>query len=188
MDLAKALEAVLFVAAEPAPLDRLRAVLGCEDSELEAAVRALADDLGPRGIRLQRGADGVQLVSAPEEARPIEKFLGIQASGKLSSAALETLAIVAYRQPVHRLQVEEIRGVSCERVLRSLIAQGLIQEVGRSPGIGRPVLYGTTTEFLQRFGLASLDDLPALDTLASDEGVSVVKSSPWTPTDQIRGV
>ena len=171
MDLARVLEAVLFVAAEPAPLDRLQTVLGCEASELEGAMQSLAEDLGPRGIRLQRGADGIQLVSAPEHAQPIEKFLGIQASGKLSSAALETLAIVAYRQPVHRLQVEEIRGVSCERVLRSLIAQGLIQEVGRSPGIGRPVLYGTTTEFLQRFGLSSLDDLPGLEAMASDESV-----------------
>lgn len=170
-DLTRALEAVLFVAAEPAPLDRLRAALGCDAADLDAAVLALAEDLSSRGIRLQRDGDGVQLVSAPEEARPIEKLLGIQASGKLSSAALETLAIVAYRQPVHRLQIEEIRGVSCERVLRSLIAQGLIQEVGRASSIGRPVLYGTTTEFLQRFGLESLDGLPPLEAVATEENV-----------------
>ncbi len=161
-DLVRALEAVLFVAAEPAPLERLRAALDCQPPELEAAVDALADDLRERGIRLQRGADGIQLVSAPEHANQVEKFLGVQASSRLSAAALETLAVVAYRQPVYRLQIEEIRGVSCERVLRSLIAQGLIEEVGRGPGVGRPVLYGTTAEFLLRFGLDSLDGLPPL--------------------------
>jgi segregation and condensation protein B len=162
-NLPAALESLLFVAAEPAPLDRLRSALDCTGAELNAALDALEEALRGRGIRLQRGADGVQLVSAPEYAQPIEKFLGIQLSGKLSAAALETLAIVAYRQPIHRLQIEEIRGVNCERVLRSLIAQGLIQEVGRASGIGRPVLYGTTDDFLQRFGVGSLGELPTLD-------------------------
>lgn len=161
-DLALALESVLFVAAEPAPLDRLRSALGCSAAEIEGALATLAESLGGRGIRLQRSGEGVQLVSAPEYAAAVEKFLGIQSSGKLSAAALETLAIVAYRQPVHRLQIEEIRGVSSERVLRSLIAQGLIQEVGRASGVGRPVLYGTTDEFLQRFGLGSIEELPTL--------------------------
>ncbi|MGH2461347.1 MAG: SMC-Scp complex subunit ScpB [Chloroflexota bacterium] len=163
-DLTRALEAVLFVSAEPAPLDRLRAALDCEVPDLEQAARALAEELASRGLRLQRSAEGLQLVSAPDDARQVEKFLRIQTSGKLSSAALETLAIVAYRQPVHRLQIEEIRGVSCERALRSLIAQELVQEVGRATGIGRPVLYGTTTEFLQRFGLESLASLPPLES------------------------
>lgn len=162
-DLVAALEALLFVSAEPVALDRLRAALECSAPDLEEALCELDRHLSGRGIRLQRDSDGIQLVSAPEYAPRIATFLGIQASGKLSPAALETLAIIAYRQPVHRLQIEEIRGVSCERVLRSLIAQGLIQEVGRAPSVGRPVLYGTTGEFLQRFGLASLSELPSLE-------------------------
>jgi segregation and condensation protein B len=156
------LESLLFVAAEPAPLERLRAALGCSVEEVEAAVAALTEQLADRGIRVQRSADGVHLVSAPEHAHSVEQFLGLQAASKPSSAALETLAIVAYRQPVTRSQIDEIRGVSSERVVRSLVAQGLIQEVGRATTLGRPVLYATTGEFLQRFGLTSLDDLPPL--------------------------
>jgi len=167
-DLPAALESLLFVAAEPAPLDRLRVALGCSDDELEAALDALAEHLRDRGLRLQRGSEGVQLVSAPESAQQIETFLGIQPSGKLSTAALETLALVAYRQPVHRIQIEEIRGVNSERVLRSLLAQGLIQELGRAPGVGRPFLYGTTDEFLQRFGLGALTDLPTIDGMGEE--------------------
>ncbi len=169
-DLVAVLESVLFVAAEPVPVDRLRAALGCSADECEQALAALAATLQGRGIRLQRGAEGAQLVSAPEYAPQVEKLLGIQSAGKLSAAALETLAIIAYRQPIHRLQIEEIRGVNSERVLRSLIAQGLIQEVGRASGVGRPVLYGTTDELLQRFGLGSLDDLPPLDEIEQGDG------------------
>lgn len=161
-DLAAALESVLFVSTEPVPPDRLCEVLGCSEAEFEAATEDLAEKLRGRGIRLQRSVAGLQLVSAPEFALQVEKLLGSQPTGKLSAAALETLAIVAYRQPIHRARIEEIRGVNSERVVRSLIAQGLIEEVGRASGVGRPVLYGTTLEFLQRFGLESLSDLPGL--------------------------
>jgi len=166
-ELIPVLESVLFVAADPVPFERLRSALGCSGSELADALAALGDQLQMRGIRLQRDAEGAQLVSAPEHAATVERFLGIQASGKLSGAAMETLAIVGYRQPVSRLQIEEIRGVNSDRALRSLLSQGLIQEVGRAPGVGRPVLYGTTIEFLQRFGLESIAQLPELE-LASD--------------------
>ncbi len=169
-DLVAALESVLFVAAEPVPIDRLCSALGCSADECEEALSALAETLQGRGIRLQRGSEGAQLVSAPEYAPQVEKLLGIQSTSKLSAAALETLAIIAYRQPIHRLQIEEIRGVSCERVLRSLIAQGLIQEIGRASGVGRPVLYGTTDELLQRFGLGSLADLPPLEEIEENDG------------------
>jgi segregation and condensation protein B len=162
-DLTSALESLLFVSAEPVPLDRLRVALGCSAEELNEAVERLAALLQGRGVRVQTSAEGVQLVSAPEHAAVVEKFLGIQAAQRPSAAALETLAIVAYRQPISRPQIEEIRGVSSERAIRSLLALGLVQEVGRAPGLGRPVLYGTTPEFLQRFGLASLDELPVLE-------------------------
>lgn len=169
-DLTTAIESLLFVAPEPIPLDRLRATLGCTEAELEGALLTLEERLLGRGIRLQRSTEGVQLVSAPECAPLVEKFLGIQSSARLSAAALETLAIIAYRQPVHRLQIEEIRGVNSERVLRSLLAQGLIEEVGRAPGVGRPVLYGTTEAFLQRFGLTSCAQLPPLQEPADPSG------------------
>ena len=171
-ELVPVLESVLFVAADPVPLERLRSTLGCSDSELSETLEALAEQLRTRGIRLQRGAEGAQLVSAPENAATVEKFLGIQASGKLSGAAMETLAIVGYRQPVSRLQIEEIRGVNSDRALRSLLSQGLIQEVGRAPGVGRPVLYGTTLEFLQRFGLESTAQLPELELASAGQALS----------------
>lgn len=158
--LTAALEAVLFVSGEAAPLDRLRQSLGCTDDDLTHAMDDLEQSLSGRGIRLQRGRDGIQLVTAPEYSNAVERFLGIQSTSKPSSAAMETLAIVAYRQPVSRIQIEEVRGVNCERVLRGLVSQGLVQEVGRSSTLGRPVLYGTTDDFLQRFGLGSLADLP----------------------------
>jgi len=171
-----ALESILFVAADPVPIDRLRSALGCSASELEAMLNTLRQQLGGRGIRLQRSGDLVQLVTAPESAGSIEKFLGIQASSRPSAAALEVLAIVAYRQPVSRVQIDEVRGVSSERTLRSLLAQGMIQEVGRGSGIGRPVLYGTTEEFLHRFGLAGIAELPRID----GEAASSVPGMPET--------
>jgi segregation and condensation protein B len=161
--LASAIEALLLVSGEPVALDRLRHTLGCTVEELERGVAVLAGVLENRGARLSRGGDGIQLVTAPENADVVERFLRIQATSKPSAAALETLAIIAYRQPVNRGQIEEIRGVNCERVLRALVSQGLVEEVGRSPTLGRPVLYGTTDEFLQRFGLASLAKLPPLN-------------------------
>jgi segregation and condensation protein B len=162
-ELAPALEALLLISGEPASTERLRSALGCDDASLNRALDDLGDQLRTRGIRLQRGRDGFSLVSAPEFAGPVERFLGISVAGRPSAATLETLAIVAYRQPASRSQVEEIRGVNSERILRSLVAQGLLEEVGRGAGLGRPVLYGTTEEFLHRFGLESVAMLPPVD-------------------------
>jgi segregation and condensation protein B len=106
------------------------------------------------------------MVTAPDCASYVERFLGLQFSGKLSTAALETLAIVAYRQPITRAQVEEIRGVNCEGVLRNLVARGLVEELGRLDRAGRPILYGTTFEFLQYFGLSDLTELPQVEEVA----------------------
>jgi segregation and condensation protein B len=167
-ELAGAVEAVLFVSGEPAPVDRVRQSLSCTSEELDRALDDLTGILANRGLRLQRGQDGLQLVSAPEFSAPVERFLGIQSTSKPSAAALETLAIVAYRQPVSRAQIEEVRGVNCERVLRALVAQGLVQDVGRSSALGRPVLYGTTDEFLQRFGLAAIENMPELPDEATE--------------------
>ena len=114
-------------------------------------------------MRLQRSGNRVQLVTAPELAPSVERFLGLEARARLSRAALETLAIIAYRQPITRPKIESIRGVGSDSVLRTLLSVGLIEEVGRAPTVGRPILYSTTFEFLQHFGLRSLEELPALD-------------------------
>jgi segregation and condensation protein B len=156
------LESLLFVSAEPVELARLEQALGLGRDELESALARLSDGCQSRGVRVQRLDETVQLVSAPESATVIERFLGVQVKTRLSPAALETLAIIAYRQPVTRTQIELLRGVNCERALTTLLARGLVAETGRAETVGRPVLFGTTLEFLEYFGLASLSELPPL--------------------------
>lgn len=161
------LEALLFVAPVPVTSAQLALALDRPVSEIEAGLRELEERFsGPQhseqGLRLQRHHGRFQLTSAPQAAPFIERLLGLEASSRLSRAALETLAIVMYRQPATRPQVDAIRGVNSDAVLKSLLSKGLIQEIGRSEGPGRPILYGTTAEFLQYFGLNSLSDLPPL--------------------------
>ncbi len=156
------LESLLFVAGRPLEIAELRRLLVVDETRLRGAVVRLADlcDREGRGIRVQRLADTVQLVSAPENARFVAALLGLPTQVKLTTAALETLAVVAYRQPITRSQIEFIRGVNSDRALASLAQYGLVSEVGRAATVGRPVLFGTTPEFLQQFGLGSLDSLP----------------------------
>lgn len=158
------LESLLFIAPLPTPVARLSQALGVTSEATEAALDTLARGYlaDRRGVRLLRKGDRVHLTSAPEAAPYIERFLGLDLSSKLSAAALETLAVIAYRQPLTRADIEAIRGVSCEGVLRTLIARELAEPVGRLEQAGRPFLYGTTLQFLQYFGLDSLDSLPAL--------------------------
>ncbi len=164
------LEALLFVAAEPtAPADLARA-LGLTPEEVETALGQLADfyQQQGRGLRLQRFNGKVQLVTAPGAASSIERFLDLDSTSRLSSPALETLAVIAYRQPVTRAQIESVRGVDCAGVLRSLLQRGLVAEVGRVDGPGRPILYGVTEHFMQHFGLTALDELPPLEEDEAD--------------------
>ncbi|NOX61415.1 MAG: SMC-Scp complex subunit ScpB [Chloroflexi bacterium] len=156
-------ESLLFVASEPAAIRRLAQALDVTPRRVEKALDRLEQELHRRGIRLQRHNDAVQLVTAPEASDVIETYLGLDLTTRLSRAALETLAIIAYRQPITRPQLEAIRGVSCDGVLRTLLNRGLVEEVGRLEQAGRPILYGTTFAFLQYFGLASLDELPPLE-------------------------
>jgi segregation and condensation protein B len=162
-------ESLLFVADEPVTAARLAAALGVEVTEVDAALAELGQRLHGRGVRLQQKGDRVQLATMPEAAAAIERFLGLEVSPRLSPAALETLAMVAYRQPITRTQLEAVRGVNCDGVLRTLLSRGLIEEQGRLEAVGRPILYGTTFEFLQYFGLAQLDQLPALPAEAAVE-------------------
>jgi len=164
------IESLLYVAGRPLELAELRRLLLISETQVRGAVAALADEcerLG-RGIRVQRMGDTVQLVSAPENARFVAGLLGLPTQVKLTTAALETLAVVAYRQPITRSQIEFIRGVNSDRALASLAQHGLVQEVGRAATVGRPTLFGTTPEFLQQFGLTSLDALPRPNTPEAD--------------------
>jgi segregation and condensation protein B len=165
-DLLAKLEALLFVAPGAVSTPQLAAALEISIADVQHALSELEEDYKQnpnlRGIRIQRHMGRVQLTSAPDAAPWIERFLGLEATSRLSRAGLEALAIVAYQQPVTRPQIDAIRGVNSDAVLKSLLSKGLIQEVGRAEAPGRPILYSTTPEFLQYFGLNSLEELPPL--------------------------
>ncbi len=159
-----ALEALLFVAPGSVTVNQLSEVLGVRMIEIEEALKGLAARYEQNGgLRVQWHNGRVQLTTAPEIASIIERFLGLEAMAHLSRAAQEALAIIAYRQPITRPGIDAIRGVNSDGVLKSLLNKGLVQEVGRAEGPGRPILYGSTAEFLQHFGLSSLSELPPYD-------------------------
>jgi segregation and condensation protein B len=162
-NLEKIIEGLLFVASEPVTVNHLASAIDCTPGQVEAALQSWQENSANRGMQLQRFGNKVQLVSAPELTEIVERFLGLTATAKLSTPALETLAIVAYRQPITRPQIEAIRGVNSDGVLRTLVSKGLVEEVGRLDSVGQPVLFGTTFEFLRYFGIANLDALPELD-------------------------
>ena len=163
LDIPSALETLLFVSAEPVTSFQLATTLEISVSAVEQGLNQLDGELQRRGLRLQRHGGRVQLTTAPEMAEMVERFLGLEATSRLSRAALETLAIVAYQQPITRPYIEGVRGVSSDGVMKSLLGKGLIQEMGRAEGPGRPILYGTAPDFLQYFGLNSLTELPPLN-------------------------
>jgi segregation and condensation protein B len=165
---AAAIESILFVSGRPLEFSELRKLLDIDDTALSEGLNVLAEQLDSqeRGIRLQRLGTHVQLVTAPENARYIAALLGLPMTAKLTNAALETLSVIGYRQPITRAQIEAVRGVNSDRALLSLIQHGLVAEIGRAQTVGRPALFATTPEFLQQFGLTSLDQLPQPDTLA----------------------
>jgi segregation and condensation protein B len=167
-----ALESLLFVAQEPVELSILARSLHLKDSEVEAALDSLAEDCRQRGVRIQRSGDLVQMATAPEAARYVENFLNMDHHQRLSTAGLETLAIVAYRQPVTRAGIEAIRGVNSDGAVATLLARDLIEEVGRAHVPGRPALFGTTVRFLEHFGLEKPSDLPPLPDASGESGES----------------
>jgi segregation and condensation protein B len=165
-ELARALEAILFSSNRALRVRELQQATETSAAEVRAALEELQDSLSGRGLMLQRHGDQVQLVTRPDVAAYVRRALRPEVTGRLSPAAYETLAIVAYQQPVTRTRIEEIRGVSCESVLANLELRNLVTEVGRGSGPGQPKLYGTTMRFLQVLGLASLNDLPAPEATA----------------------
>lgn len=154
-----AIEAVLFVAEKPVTAGELTRATGASRREVETALEALERERASGGLRLLRDGDAWRLVTAPEAARAVAAYLGADRL-RLSQAALETLSVIAYRQPATRAEVEAIRGVNCDQTIDTLLQRRLIVEVGRAERPGRPILYGTTWEFLECFGLRSLDELP----------------------------
>jgi segregation and condensation protein B len=166
------IESILFVAEEPAEVGALARALHRPKSEVEDALAELDQRcIDGGGTRLQRTGDLVQLVTAPDCGPYVERYLGLEAR-QLSGAALEALAIIAYKQPVTRAGVEAVRGVNSDGAIASLVGRGLVEEVGHAAGPGRPQLLGTTLKFLEHFGLRNPKDLPPmpmLDAVESDD-------------------
>jgi segregation and condensation protein B len=156
------LEALLFVAERPLGRKELAVITGASAEVVNDRLGDLEVSLAGRGIRLLLDADRVSLATAPEAGRLIGRYIGREPA-RLSQSVLETLAIVAYRQPVTRSVVERVRGVDAEYALRSLLHRRLVVELGRSDAPGRPILYGTGIDFLERFGLTSIEQLPVVD-------------------------
>ncbi|MCB2223048.1 MAG: SMC-Scp complex subunit ScpB [Actinobacteria bacterium] len=185
MEPVAAVEAMLFVAEEPIPIGEIAEVLEVPVPEAEAALAALGDALTGRGsgLVLREAGGGWRLYTRPE-ARPfLERFAASARVARLSKQALETLAVVAYRQPVSRAQVSEIRGVDSEHALRTLERRALVDEVGKAPGPGQAILYGTTALFLEKLGLRSLDELPPLGDHIPPADVVETLERPFRPED-----
>ena len=163
LELTSRIEALLFVSAGPVTPLRLAEALGCSVGRIEEALGRLEEGFVGRGLHLQRHGTGIQLTTAPAAAVDVERYLDLESTVHLTRAALETLAIIAYRQPATRPLIDSVRGVNSETSLHTLLRYGLIEETGRGEGPGRPILYATTPDFLQHFGLGSLRDLPPME-------------------------
>ncbi len=158
------IEALLFVAVIPISINQLSEALGESNKSIDTSLKELDNHYKKTsGLRLQWKGNKVQLVSSPDLAQIIEDFLGIESTTTLSQASLETMAIIAYKQPISRPMIEDIKGVNSDGVVRYLVSKGLIEEFGRSDGAGRAILYGTSTDFLNHFGLTSISELPPFD-------------------------
>jgi segregation and condensation protein B len=165
------IEAILFASDSPAPVSRLARIAELPESRIKQAIEKLNEKYERTGnsFRIKNIAGGYQLMSTPEYHSILKKMKKSKSQSRLSRAAMETLAIVAYRQPIIRADIESIRGVACGELLRGLLEKQLVKIVGRAQVIGRPMLYGTTKKFLEIFGLASIDDLPRADDLRIEE-------------------
>lgn len=165
------IEAILFVAGEAVRVEELARALNISMPELEAALDELRDeyDFAQRGFCLKRFGHQVQLATRALYSTDVVRLLQPVQKQSLSQAVMETLAVVAYRQPVTKAEVEQIRGVKCDYSIHSLTVKNLIQEVGRKDTLGRPILYGTTEEFLSHFGISSLEELPPMPEVVGEE-------------------
>ncbi len=163
LEISALVEAILYVSPEPLSADQIANLLDTTPRLVKKALEDIDELYQGRGIRLQYHKSKIQITTAPEAAPILEKMLDLETTTTLSQAALETLSIIAYQQPITRPQIDSIRGVNSDAVLRTLLTKGLIDDVGRADGPGRPILYSTTPDFLKYFGLSSYDELPPLD-------------------------
>ena len=179
ISLEQRVEALVFASERPISESRMKTVLGFEDEDATKLIKEAIDSLNEsydknaRAFRIERVAGGYRPLTREEFAPLVSRLHADRQQQKLSQAALETLSIIAYRQPVMRAEIEVIRGVACGEVLRSIMEKRLVKIVGRAEELGRPMLYGTTRDFLNIFGLASLDDLPDVQGL--------VREASWKP-------
>jgi segregation and condensation protein B len=185
-ELQSALEAVIYVADEPATVEQLAEALGVEKHEVRSALDLLvasyaADD---RGIEIRKVAGGYRFYTKAQHHEVVRKFIkGLRPPVRLTMPALETLSVIAYKQPVTLPEIHEIRGVNCSGVVKTLLERRLITTAGRKPVVGRPILYRTSKDFLMRFGLSDLDELPSLKefeqlaqaALGSDAGIAPIE-------------
>lgn len=165
------LEAILFSAAKPVPIALLGELFDCTTERVESLLEEYGAQLieAKRGLRLKVSGVGAELVSASESSEYVSKIR--QREDRLSQAAMETLAVIAFKQPVTKSEIEEVRGVNCEKVLKHLISRDLVMELGRKESIGRPVLYGTTDTFLRSVGIESVETLKR--EVATDNSMTV---------------
>jgi segregation and condensation protein B len=161
------IESILFVAEGPVDLKTLARLTEANPDDIGQAIEILAEESKERGVRIQRTGQAVQMASAPEMAAYVQRYLGVDEHQRLSPVVLATLTVIAYKQPVTRTEVERILKKSCDYSVMMLRLRGLITEVGRADGPGRPYLLGTTFKFLEHFGLEKPEDLPPLPELAS---------------------
>ena len=166
-------EALLLVAPESTTAREIADATGLSPDSVEAALSdlAAADD---RGWTLVRHGERMQLATAPRFADHVRRFLGLERETRLTGASLETLSVIAYRQPVTRAEIEAVRGVDCSGVITTLISRGLVEAVGRLPALGNPIQYGTSPAFLRHFGLGSLDDLPPLGLVSDHDAAALL--------------
>ena len=179
MEVKSAVEAILFAAGDSVPIARLSLVIGTDESEIERAVDELAAEYEKksRGMRILRLDNKVQMCSAPEYAGIISKFMEQRKPPMLSQPALETLAVVAYFQPVTRAYIEQVRGVDSSYTVGALTERGLIEICGRLEAPGRPALFRTTDVFLRTMGISELDQLPPLPDITGSEGVEKLQKA-----------
>lgn len=159
----KIIESILLVAEKPVATKELSTCTGAMSSEVQKALTELIDEYKNRGIKIIKKGEYFSLVTDPENAEAVSKYLNEELRHDLSEAAIETLSIITYKQPVTRIEIEEIRGVQSDQILRNLLIRGLVTEVGRKEAPGRPILYGTTMEFMQYFGFEDEGQIPKLE-------------------------
>lgn len=178
-ELKSAVEAILFAAGEPVPAARISLILGVDEDEVYAAAKSLADEysFNQRGIRLLKLGDKLQLCSSPEHAMIISKVLEQRKPPMLSQPALETLAVVAYFQPVTRAYIDQVRGVDSSYTVGVLLDRGLIEKCGKLEVPGRPSLLRTTDVFLRTMGISELEELPELPDISSNDGVKKLEDA-----------